>query len=86
MPTIFQRLKRVVTDRLGVAEDLVVPAASFTGDLDADSIELVELALSIEEEFSDASRQIEIPDADLEKLVTVADAVTYLRERGIQDA
>ena len=86
MPTIFQRLKRVVTDRLGVAEDLVVPTASFSRDLDTDSIELVELALSIEEEFSDSSREIEIPDEVLEKILTIQDAVDYLRGQGIRDA
>ena len=86
MPTIFERLKWVVTERLGVDEDQVVPTASFSRDLNTDSIELVELALSIEEEFSDSSHEIEIPDEVLEKIVTIQDAVDYLRGLGIRDA
>jgi len=85
MATIFERLKRVIMERLGVDEDQVVLTASFTKDLNADSIELIELAMSIEEEFSNSSLKVEIPDEDLEKLETVQDAVGYLRDLGIAD-
>ena len=72
-------------ERLGVDEDQVVPTASFIRDLNADSIELVELMMSIEDEFSDSSHKIEIPDEDMEKIVTIQDAVSYLRGLGIED-
>ena len=85
MATIFERLKRVVMERLGVDEDQVVPTASFIQDLNADSIELVELVMSVEDEFSDSSRKVEIPDQELEELATVQDVVNYLRGLGISD-
>ena len=85
MATIFERLKRVVVERLGVDEDQVVPTASFIQDLNADSIELVELVMSVEDEFSDSSRKVEIPDQELEELATVQDVVNYLRGLGISD-
>ena len=85
MATIFERLKRVVVERLGVDGEQVVPAASFIRDLDADSIELVELVMSVEDEFSDSSRKVEIPDQELEELTTVQDVVNYLRGLGISD-
>ena len=85
MATIFERLKRVVVERLGVDGDQVVPAASFIRDLNADSIELVELVMSVEDEFSNSSRKVEIPDEELERLATVQDVVNYLRGLGISD-
>jgi len=83
--TIFERLGKIVVEQLGVEAEVVVPAASFTGDLGADSIELVELKMSLEEEFSNSSRKIEIPDEDMEKIVTLQDAVDYLRGLGVED-
>jgi len=85
MVKIFERLKRVIVERLGVDEDQVVFTASFTKDLNADSIELIELAMSIEEEFSSSSLKVEIPDEDLERIETVQGAVGYLRDLGIAD-
>ena len=85
MATIFERLKKVVMERLGVDEDQVVPTASFIRDLNADSIELVELAMSIEDEFSNSSHKILIPDEELERLVSVQDVINYLRGLGIED-
>jgi acyl carrier protein len=69
------RLKKIISEQLGVEESLVVPSASFTDNLNADSLDLVELIMSLEEEFG-----IEIPDADAEKIVTVGDALNYLNE------
>jgi len=83
--TIFERLQKIVVEQLGVEAEVVVPAASFTGDLGADSIELVELTMSLEEEFSNSPRKIEIPDEDMEKIVTLQDAVDYLRGLGVED-
>jgi acyl carrier protein len=85
LATIFERLKRVVMERLGVDEDQVVPTASFIRDLNADSIELIELVMSIEDEFSNSSHKIVIPDGDLERLATTQDVVKYLRGLGVSD-
>jgi len=83
--TIFDRIKKVVVEQLGVEEEDVVPAASFVGDLGADSLDLVELKISLEEEFSTPSLEIEIPEEDAEEIITVQDAVDYIRDLGIED-
>lgn len=70
------RLKKLIAEQLGVDESRVVPSASFTDDLDADSLDLVELIMSLEEEFN-----VEIPDEDAEKIATVGDALQYLQSR-----
>ncbi len=67
-------------------EDEVVSGANFVDDLGADSLDLVELIMSLEEEFSDTSKKIEIPDEDAEKIVAVQDAVDYIKDLGVQDA
>ena len=85
MATVFERMKKIVIDQLGVEEEQVVPSASFVEDLNADSLDLVELIMAMEEEFSNDSTEIRIPDEDAEKIKTVQDAVDYLRERGIED-
>ncbi len=85
MATIFERLREVVVDQLGVEEDQVVATASFVEDLNADSLDLVELIMSIEEKFTDASKKIEIPDEEAERIKCVQDAVDYLKDQGIED-
>ena len=85
MATILERIKKITAEQLGVTEDEVVPNASFVDDLGADSLDLVELVMSFEEEFSNSSHKMEIPDEDTEKLVTVQDAIDYLKEHGIKD-
>ena len=85
MATVSERMKKIVIDQLGVEEEQVVSSASFVEDLNADSLDLVELVMSMEEEFSDDNREIKIPDEDAEKLKTVKDAIDYLKERGIED-
>ena len=85
MATIVGRLKKIIIDQLGAEDKQVVPTASFQDDLGADSLDLVELIMSIEEEFSTAEKKIEIPDEDAEKLATVQDAVDYLKGLGIED-
>ena len=85
MPTVFERVKKIVVEQLGVEENDVVPAASFVDDLGADSLDLVELIMSLEEEFSDSSKKIEIPDEDAEKIITVQNAVDYITDLGIQN-
>ncbi len=86
MATIFERVKGIIVEQLGVEEEEVVSAANFVDDLGADSLDLVELIMSLEEEFSDASKKIEIPDEDAEKIVSVQDAVDYIKDLGIQDS
>jgi len=85
MPTVFERIKKIVVGQLGVEEAEVVPSASFVDDLGADSLDLVELIMSLEEEFSNPGQKVEIPDEDAEKLVTVQDAIDYIHDHGIQD-
>jgi len=82
----YDKLKKIVVDQLGVQDSEVVPTAKFAEDLGADSLDLVELIIAIEEGFSTPEKKIEIPDADAEKLVTVQDAIDYLKKLGIVDA
>ena len=86
MATVLERMKKVVVEQLGVEEKEVIPKAGFADDLGADSLDLVELIMALEEEFSNPSHKIEIPDEDAEKLVTVQDAIDYLKGLGIEDA
>jgi acyl carrier protein len=72
----FDRVKKVIVEQLDVAEEEVTPAASFVDDLGADSLDVVELVMGLEEEF-----EIEIPDEDAEKILTVQDAVKYIEEK-----
>jgi len=72
----FDRVKKVVVDQLDVNEDEVTAAASFVDDLGADSLDVVELVMGLEEEFD-----VEIPDEDAEKIATVDDAVKYIDEK-----
>jgi len=85
MATVFERVKRIVVNQLGVEESEVKPESSFVDDLNADSLDLVELVMSLEEEFSNEGNQIEIPDEDAEKIKTVQDAVDYIKEHGVED-
>lgn len=85
MATIFERVKKITVEQLGVAEADVTPEANFVDDLGADSLDLVELIMALEEEFSNASKKIDIPDEDAEKIVTVQDAVDYIKDLGVPD-
>jgi acyl carrier protein len=86
MPTVFDMIRKIVVEQLGVEETEVVPSASFVDDLGADSLDLVELIMSLEEEFGKPDQKVEIPDEDAEKIVTVQDAIDYIHERGIKDS
>ncbi len=85
MITVFERVKKIVVEQLGVEDSEVTPQASFADDLNADSLDLVELVMALEEEFSDKERILEIPDEDAEKIKTLQDAIDYIKERGIED-
>ena len=71
-----ERVKKIVAEKLSVELDEVIPEASFVDDLGADSLDLVELIMAMEEEFD-----IEISDEEAEKLQTVQDAISYIKER-----
>ena len=85
MPTILERVTRVTIARLSVKEEAVVPSASFTDDLGADSLDLVELIMGLEEEFSTTEKPVKIPDEEAAKIKTVQDAVDYLKNKGMSD-
>ena len=71
---MFDKVKEIVVEQLGVEEDAVTMSASFVDDLGADSLDIVELIMAFEEAFDS-----EIPDADAEKISTVGDAVEYIK-------
>lgn len=73
MADVLERVTKIIVDRLGVEETEVVPAASFKEDLGADSLDVVELVMQLEDEF-----EMEISDEDAGKIATVGDAVTYI--------
>ena len=85
LPTIYDRVKEIVVDKLGVDEADVNENASFVENLNADSLDLVELIMAFEEEFSTGDQPLEISDEDAGVLVTIQDAVTYIKSRGIKD-
>ncbi|MQG25569.1 MAG: acyl carrier protein [SAR202 cluster bacterium] len=85
MVTIYDRIKEIVVDKLGVDEGEVSESASFVEDLNADSLDLVELIMAFEEEFSTDENPIEISDEDAATILTVGDAVTHLKDAGISD-
>ncbi len=70
------KVKEIIIDKLGVEESQITPEASFTNDLGADSLDIVELVMGFESEFN-----ISIPDEDAEKIATVGDAISYLKEK-----
>ena len=72
---IFEKVKDIIVEQLGVVENTVTLEASFIDDLGADSLDIVELVMAIEEEFD-----MEIPDEDAEKVVSVGDVVEYIKE------
>ncbi len=85
MATVFERVRKIIAEQLGVEENEITPQTSFVDDLNADSLDLVELIMSLEEEFSKAGKTMEISDEDAEKIVTVQDAVNYIVEHGIAE-
>lgn len=72
---VFEKVKETIIEQLGVADTAVTTEASFIDDLGADSLDIVELIMALEEEFD-----IEIPDNDAEKVATVGDVVDYIKE------
>jgi len=74
--SLEDKVKELIVQQLGVSESEVVPEAKFVDDLGADSLDLVELVMALEDEYG-----IEISDEDAEKIITVGDAIAYIKER-----
>ncbi|MBQ3848326.1 MAG: acyl carrier protein [Clostridia bacterium] len=72
---MLEKIKAIVADKLGVSESAVTPEASFIDDLNADSLDIVELVMALEQEFD-----VKIPDAEAEKIVTVGDAMKFIED------
>ena len=77
---MLEKMKEIIADQLGVSEDEVTLEASFKEDLDADSLDLFELVMALEEEYD-----VEIPSGDLAELNTVGDVINYLKDKGVED-
>ena len=77
---MLEKMKEIIADQLGVSEDEVTLEASFNDDLDADSLDLFELVMALEEEYD-----VEIPSDDLAELNTVGDVINYLKDKGVED-
>ena len=76
---MLEKMKEIIADQLGVSEDEVTLEASFKEDLDADSLDLFELVMALEEEYD-----VEIPSDDLAELNTVGDVINYLKDKGVR--
>ncbi|MBM3167363.1 MAG: acyl carrier protein [Chloroflexi bacterium] len=85
MATILQRLRKVISEQLGVDEDPIEPSASFVEDLNVDPEDLAELITAVEEKFSTRDRKLEIADEDIAEIVTVQDLIDCLRDYGTED-
>ncbi len=77
---MLEKMKEIIADQLGVSEDEVTLEASFKEDLDADSLDLFELVMALEEEYD-----VEIPSDDLAELNAVGDVINYLKDKGVED-
>ena len=77
---MLEKMKEIIADQLGVSEEEVTLEASFKEDLDADSLDLFELVMALEEEYD-----VEIPSDDLAELNTVGDVINYLKDKGVED-
>ena len=77
---MLEKMKEIIADQLGVSEVEVTLEASFKEDLDADSLDLFELVMALEEEYD-----VEIPSDDLAELNTVGDVINYLKDKGVED-
>jgi acyl carrier protein len=86
LPTVYERVKAIVVDKLGVDEADVTETSSFVENLNADSLDLVELIMAFEEEFSTDDSPVEISDEDAGKILTIEDAVTHLKSHGVEDS
>ena len=75
----FEKVKEIIAEQMSISEDEITMETSFTDDLGADSLDLFELVMALEDEYS-----IEIPSDDLQNLLTVGDVINYLKEKGVE--
>ena len=85
MATVLERVRTLVADKLAVELEEVELGSSFTEDLNADSLDLVELIMAFEEEFSTDGNQLEISDEQAEQITNVREALDFLKEQGVED-
>ena len=85
MATIEERLYEIIAESLSVSVDDIKPDSSFIDDLDADSLDVVEMIMAMESEFSSDGNDLDISDEEAEGIITVADALKFLDEKGISD-
>jgi len=83
--TVFDRVRKVTAAQLGMQEAEIKLSDNFAADLEADSLDMVEIMMALEDEFSVQGKKIAIPDEESEKMIAVKDAVEYLRSLGISD-
>ena len=83
LATIFERVRKLAVNQLGVSEEEVTPSSSFSDDLGADSLDMVELMMALEDEFTTQGRKVNIPDEDAEKIITVQDVLDYIHDKGV---
>ena len=76
---MFEKIRPIIAEQLNVEEDSIRPESTFSDDLGADSLDLFELVMALEEEFS-----VEIPSEDLETIKTVNDVIEYLKKKGVE--
>ncbi len=81
MASVYERVRRIVAKQLDIDEDKVILKALFREDLEADSLDLVEIVMALEDEFSRQNEELKIPDEEMERLKTVGDAVDYIQEK-----
>lgn len=85
MAKIFEKIKKILVDELGVEESLIEPSASFIDDLNMDPNDIAEFFTTVEDKFSRPGNKFEIPDTDADNIITVQDMIDYLQESGIDD-
>ena len=85
MASIYERLREIIMGQFGVDAKQVVSSASFVDDFNADSSDLAEFIVAVEEEFSARENKLDISDEDAQEIVTVQDVIDYLRDLGIED-
>ena len=85
MATVFERVRDITAEKLSVEPDDITPESSFTEDLDADSLDVVELVMALEEGFGSEDQPLEISDEEAESIRTVQDAINFLSGKGITD-
>ncbi|MCX6004749.1 MAG: acyl carrier protein [Chloroflexi bacterium] len=85
MAELFEKIRKILTDELGVEEPSIEPTASFIDDLNMDPDDIAEFFTTIEDKFSKSDNKLEISDDDADKIITVQDLIDYLQEAGIDD-